>query len=94
MKILEFFPVIRYVEIADDPLVQRIEPYEDWALKTIRTERNKKLSDSDWRVLPDSPITNKEEWYRYRQSLRDLPELVIANQFNNVPWPTQPNDEL
>lgn len=92
MKFLEFFPTIRYVEFPDDSLVERIEPYEVWAIKIIREERNKKLSESDWRVLPDAPTSNKPAWYAYRQALRDFPEMVITEQFNNVSWPTPPDD--
>jgi hypothetical protein len=40
----------------------------------MRKERNKLLKESDFRVLPDSPNTNKEAWVLYRQQLRDLPE--------------------
>jgi hypothetical protein len=90
MKVIEIFPMVRWIEI--EPVgVERIEPHEQWALDVIRKERNRLLSESDWRVLPDSPITNKNEWYAYRQSLRDFPELVLAQKFNNVAWPTPPS---
>jgi hypothetical protein len=91
MKVLEFFPIIRYYEIPDEPFAERIEPYEEWAMSVIRAERNKRLTESDWRVLPDSPILNKQEWYEYRQALRDFPELVQVQQFNNVSWPIPPS---
>jgi hypothetical protein len=39
----------------------------------MREERNKLLSDSDFRVLPDYSNVNKEDWITYRQKLRDFP---------------------
>jgi hypothetical protein len=91
MKIIEIFPVVRWIEIEADPSTERIEPHEQWAIDTIRKERNRLLAESDWRVLPDSPIENKEAWYAYRQSLRDFPEVVLANNFNNIPWAIPPS---
>jgi hypothetical protein len=90
MRVIEIFPVVRWIEI-DSTGVERIEPHEQWALDVIRKERNRLLSESDWRVLPDSPITNKNEWYAYRQALRDFPELVLQNKFNEVQWATPPS---
>jgi hypothetical protein len=90
MRVIEIFPVVRWIEV-DSTGVERIEPHEQWALDVIRKERNRLLSESDWRVLPDSPITNKNEWYAYRQALRDFPELVLQNKFNEVPWATPPS---
>ena len=39
----------------------------------MRQERNKLLSDSDFRLLPDYSNVNKEDWITYRQKLRDFP---------------------
>lgn len=89
MRVIEIFPIVRWIEI-EAIGVERIEPHEQWALDVIRKERNRLLSESDWRVLPDSPIPNKQEWYVYRQALRDFPELVLRNNFNDVPWAVPP----
>jgi hypothetical protein len=89
MKVIEIFPVVRWIEI-ESVQVERIEPHEQWAIDTIRKERNKLLTECDWRVLPDSPTTNRAEWYMYRQALRDFPELVLVSNFNEVFWPTPP----
>ena len=54
----------------------------------IRSERNKKLSESDWTQLNDVSLSNKSEWLQYRQLLRD-----ITNQQSfpfNVVWPQKP----
>ena len=44
-------------------------------MRLLRIDRDVKLSNTDWVVLPDSPLTTskKTEWKTYRQSLRDLP---------------------
>ena len=39
--------------------------------KSIRTQRNQLLSDSDWTQLTDAPV-DKTVWSVYRQSLRDV----------------------
>jgi hypothetical protein len=89
LEIIQIFPTITRIEVEGD---ERIEPHEEWALGVIRQERNRLLAESDWRVLPDSPITNKVEWYEYRQKLRDLPEIAVNNKFINTPWPDVPLD--
>ncbi len=38
----------------------------------VRTERNKRLAESDWTQLPDSP-PDALAWGVYRKALRDLP---------------------
>jgi len=53
----------------------------------IRSERNQKLSESDWTQLTDSPV-NKTTWATYRQALRD-----ITNQAkfpSEITWPVSP----
>jgi len=52
----------------------------------MREERNKLLKESDFRVLPDYPGVNKEEWVTYRQSLRDFP----ATWVEGTPFPNPP----
>jgi hypothetical protein len=54
----------------------------------IRVARNEILTQCDWTILPDSPVSSSiEDWKTYRQQLRD-----ITNQSNpfEVMWPTQP----
>jgi len=65
-------------EIADDASNKANE---------IRSERNRKLSESDWTQLTDSPV-NKTTWATYRQALRD-----ITNQAkfpSEITWPVSP----
>lgn len=53
----------------------------------IRTERNKRLADSDWTQLPDAPA-DKTVWAAYRQELRDVTSQT--DPFNIV-WPVAPD---
>ena len=55
-------------------------------LTIIRTERNAKLSTSDWTQLPDAPV-DAEAWAEYRQALRDITDT--ADPFAVV-WPSAP----
>lgn len=53
----------------------------------VRSERNKKLADTDWTQLADAPVDSLA-WSNYRQQLRDLttqpgfPHVVV--------WPNTP----
>ena len=53
----------------------------------VRTARNKKLADSDWTQIADSPA-DKAAWATYRQSLRNVPSQ--AGFPWTIEWPTQP----
>lgn len=56
-------------------------------LQYIRIQRNSLLKQSDWVVLPYSPITGSklDEWIQYRQDLRD-----VTSQTPPYTLPTQP----
>ena len=56
-----------------------------------RAQRDGKLAESDWVVLPDSVITGDKlaEWKTYRQALRDLP--ANTSDWKTVTYPTQPS---
>lgn len=57
---------------------------------SARAERNSRLSDCDWTMLADAPLTvsQRESWQSYRQSLRDVPDQVGFPQ--NIVWPSSP----
>ena len=40
-------------------------------MRLLRVERDKRLSDCDWRASSD--LTLSDDWKTYRQALRDLP---------------------
>jgi Phage tail assembly chaperone protein len=46
---------------------------------SMRTERNRRLSDCDWTQIADS-TADKQAWATYRQSLRDVPSQ------DGFPW--------
>ena len=50
-------------------------PTPETTLAEFREWRNQLLTESDWTVLPDSPLSAEKqaEWKVYRQKLRDLP---------------------
>lgn len=41
----------------------------------VREVRDRLLLESDWVVLSDVTISNKNDWLSYRQSLRDLTSM-------------------
>jgi len=60
----------------------------DTAALNIRQERDKKITESDWTQLTDSPV-DKVAWAEYRQALRDIPSqqgFPFA-----VSWPVPPS---
>ena len=59
----------------------------DRAAAEIRTERDAKLTESDWTQVADAPV-DKAAWATYRQALRDIPSQ--AGFPNEVVWPVEP----
>jgi hypothetical protein len=53
----------------------------------VRSERNQKLSSSDWTQVIDAPV-DQAAWAIYRQALRDV---TVQEGFPwNVTWPQEP----
>ena len=64
----------------------------DRAIAYLRQDRNRLLAESDWTVLPDSPIADKTAWQTYRQELRDITNgLTTVEQIEAVEFPTKPS---
>ena len=60
-------------------------------MENLRDKRNNLLKQSDWTVLPESPIADKTAWQTYRTELRDLTNgLTTVEQVEAVTWPTKP----
>ena len=64
-------------------------------MRLLRIERNKKIAETDWRMLPDH--TPSDDWINYRQALRDLPASASPKlgsdyelDFLSFTWPTEP----
>ena len=71
-------------------------------MKQLRGHRNMLLTNSDWTVMPDSPLSDSKqtEWKTYRQSLRDITKTAspkmrtdMSNMIDitSVTWPTKPS---
>jgi hypothetical protein len=58
----------------------------------IRTERNKRLADSDWTQQNDSPLDPdaKLAWQLYREALRMVPQQT--NFPWEIDWPPKPGN--
>lgn len=60
----------------------------------VRLERDKKLAETDWWVLPDRTAT--PEQLAYRQALRNFTETVVRPDeqlmpcLENLNWPVKP----
>ena len=70
-----------------------VEQTIDWK-KSLRTQRNVLLAESDWTQMSDSPLTDskKTEWATYRQTLRDLPaQYGASDTMADVTFPTEPS---
>ena len=62
-------------------------------MRLLRIERNRRLAETDWWVLPDRSPTQAQ--LDYRQALRDLPETAdpYVDEYSNivnVTWPEVP----
>ena len=62
-------------------------------MRLLRIERNRRLAETDWWVLPDRTPTQAQK--NYRQQLRDLPatanpQLDERGNLVNVTWPEVP----
>lgn len=82
----------------------RQNPWQDWVgnawlfnavrfASHVRSDRNNKISVTDWTQSEDSPLTTekKAEWATYRQALRDIPATYSdADSLDAIIWPIQP----
>lgn len=59
---------------------------QDQAEQAVRNQRDRLLSDSDWRALSDNTLS--PAWASYRQALRDI--TGQAGFPYAVTWPTKP----
>ena len=55
-------------------------------LTALRSERNRKLAETDWWASSD--LTLSDEQKKYRQDLRDITKS--ATSLDDVTWPTKP----
>jgi len=60
-------------------------------LKKLREERNRRIAQTDYLFTSDFPHATpekKQEWFEYRQALRDLP--TATEDPANPVWPVAP----
>ncbi len=81
------------VEITDEEFEPIKDVQDAWAanaaarsMTILREERNSKLSETDWWVLPDRTATDEQT--AYRQALRDITDTYSS--LDDVVWPTKP----
>ena len=55
----------------------------------IRSERDRRIVETDWTQLPDVPEATRTMWQTYRQALRDIPQNYT--NMIDVVWPTKPS---
>ena len=62
------------------------------SITELRTERNKKLAETDWVVIKEreegGSVSNFADWKTYRQALRDITDS--ATSLDDVTWPEKP----
>ena len=61
---------------------------DDEAAKSVRAERDQRLSKTDWMGLSD--VTMTAEWATYRQALRDITDHANFPTLQDADWPTEP----
>ena len=60
---------------------------DDRAAAIVRTQRDTKLTESDWTQVVDAPV-DQAAWATYRQALRDIPSQTGFP--NTVNWSVEP----
>tara|TARA_B100000427_G_scaffold140631_1_gene117043 strand:- start:1241 stop:1531 length:291 start_codon:yes stop_codon:yes gene_type:complete len=61
----------------------------DRKITQLRSERNRKLAETDFYALSDNTLS--DEMKQYRKDLRDITiGLSTVEDVNNVIWPTKP----
>jgi hypothetical protein len=65
---------------------EEIAAKNDETAKTVRSQRDQKLKDTDWMGMSD--VTMSADWATYRQALRDIPSQ--AGFPNTITWPDEP----
>ena len=86
--ITEEMPIPDDLKDLDEAQIAKV--IADSKLADLRAERTRRLAETDWTVLPDSPLSDAKiaEWKTYRQALRDLP--ANTTDFANPTYPTEP----
>jgi hypothetical protein len=70
----------------EETLVPECAETPEEFLTVLRQHRNVMLSQTDWRIMPDSPLSENEktEWINYRSYLRNLTDQITLPLSNTV----------
>ena len=74
-------------QVAYDASINPPSPTPEQIIAQNKQKAEQLLRESDWSVLPDVPLANKQEWESYRAALRD----IATNPTLDPVWPTKPN---
>ena len=74
------------LRVLEDLVVRSEEDKAKKELERLRRERNELLRSTDWTQLPDAPLPQQvKKFYRkYREYLRELPEIYKSNKFGKA----------
>ena len=73
-----------------DPVIPPYVPTDEELARRVRDERDRKLEETDWYMMPDYPTDHEtlEVVKNYRKALRDI---TLQSGFpRNVEWPVVP----
>ena len=73
-----------------DPVIPPYEPTDEELARQVRNERDRKLEETDWYMMPDYPADPEtlDVVKNYRKALRDI---TLQSGFpRNVEWPVVP----
>ena len=85
------------IELTEDEIDEGVARETEWnnaaptrAWAALRSERDGKLAESDWRASSD--LTLADAWKTYRQQLRDLPASYNDTTVQgDITWPSEPS---
>ena len=85
------------VDLTSDEIDALVKAEEDWAAGAaarawagLRSERNRKLAETDW--MASSDLTLADNWKTYRRALRDLPASYNDTTVQGeITWPSEPS---
>ena len=102
MKLQKIYynPVVREDVLAlegktEQDYLNAVNSIQESILNSIRAERTRLLSESDWTQYTDSPLTQEQKalWATYRQQLRDITDNIDFSQpkvFDETFFPQKP----
>ena len=84
------------IEMSDDEHAARVAEEKAWedakparAFSGLRSERDQKLTETDYYALSD--VTMSDDMTAYRKALRDLPASYDnSSVVGTITWPTKP----